>query len=114
MQTKPQKLVVDLHAALSEVFDQVTEEGIHPDYVIDLDGRRFGCDDYGLLYRTLFKDREDVLSVLTLANDLRVLQGAKSMSNMEIANLIEAVAVVVEETNTWTVIKLEGFWITRP
>ena len=114
MQTKKQKLVVDLHAALSEVFEQVTEEGIHPDYVIDLDGRRFGCDDYGLLYRTLFKDREDVLTVLTLANDLRILEGAKSMSNTEIANLIEAVAVVVEETNTWTAIELEGFWITRP
>ena len=114
MQTKPQKLVVDLPAALSGVFVPVTEDGIHPDYIVDLDGRRFGCDDYGLLYRTLFKDREDVLTVLTLANDLRVLQGAKNMSNMEIANLIEAVAVVVGETNTWTVIKLEGFWITRP
>lgn len=74
----------------------------------------FGCDDYHLLFTTIFGERHDLMSLYNKGIYLAQLRGKTGLSNQEVASIIEGIAILTPDEKHLHAVKLEGFWRAKP
>lgn len=74
----------------------------------------FGCDDYHLLFTTIFADRSDMMELYNKATTLAQQQGKLGLTNQQIATVIEGIAIPSPDKMYLHIVKLEGFWRAKP
>lgn len=99
---------------IADRFTEVTKAQLDPGHITKIKSGTFGCDDYDLLVRTIFADRSDFMEMYDKAIVLAQRLGKTGLTNQEVTNLIEGVAVLSQNENQLRTIRLKGFWRAKP
>ncbi len=105
----------DVAQYIESAFTRVLREQIDPQYIVEVKGGEFACDDYGTLYKTLYGNSPDCMDIFKKAEQLRIQMGGTGLPNQVIADLIEGMLWIPnDQPDVGYKVKLEGYWLFKP
>lgn len=114
MTEKTKVKIVDCAAYMADNFSRVSRESLHPEYIVKVNQGEFGCDDYHLLFKTIWGNNPDCMLLYQKAIQLREALDSPPLKNAEVASMIEALGFQPNsEPDTLYQVSLTGFWCAK-